>query len=86
MKSFIFVTNEGYTYQPNSESQEPDIENSQVMGYGDGIDAQAAFKNLLKENEYIKDTSFNEIIAFELKKTPTTLFCLNDCKKLNAER
>jgi hypothetical protein len=28
---FIFVTFEGYTYQSDSESSEPDIENMQVI-------------------------------------------------------
>ena len=38
MNWYIFITNEGYTYQPNSESNEPDCENAQVLGIGLGND------------------------------------------------
>ena len=33
MKSYIFITTEGFTYQPGSESPEPDVENCQVIGF-----------------------------------------------------
>lgn len=45
MKSFVFITTEGFTYQPDSQSSEPDIENCQVLGYGDGKNPQEAFNN-----------------------------------------
>jgi hypothetical protein len=50
MNSYIFITTEGYTYQPGSESIEPDIENCQVIGFAHGVDEQNAFKNLIAEN------------------------------------
>jgi hypothetical protein len=31
-KQFIFITFEGVTFQPNSESDTPDIENMKVVG------------------------------------------------------
>lgn len=31
MKKYIFLTTEGYTYQPNSESIEPDCDNAQLI-------------------------------------------------------
>jgi len=67
MKNFIFVTDEGYTYQPESESIEPDIENLQVLGFADANNAENAFLLLLKENEYLKDTTFDKVLAIELK-------------------
>jgi len=67
-KSYIFITTEGNTYQPNSESIEPDIENCQVIGFADGIDAKDAFDNLIKDNSYLLQTTFGEIICYELKK------------------
>ncbi|MBI4377920.1 MAG: hypothetical protein HY578_02360 [Nitrospinae bacterium] len=67
MKSFIFVTTEGFTYQPNSESPEPDIENCQVIGFADGKDLEDAFGNLISENEYLLETNFDEIIGYELR-------------------
>jgi len=67
MKNYIFITEEGVTYQPNSTSSEPDIENCQVIGFAKGNNEDEAFKNLKKENEYLLDTNFNEIICMELK-------------------
>jgi hypothetical protein len=66
MNNFIFITNEGYTYQPNSESIEPDIENCQVLGFSSGKSEEEAFTNLLEKNEYLKETSFNQIISYQL--------------------
>lgn len=43
MRHFIFLTQEGYTFQPNSESATPDIENLQVLGTASGADEQNAF-------------------------------------------
>jgi len=67
MKSYVFITEEGITYQPNSLPPEPDIENCQVIGFAKGKNEDDAFKNLTKENDYLLDTSFNEIICMELK-------------------
>jgi len=67
MKNYIFITEEGVTYQPNSTSPEPDIENCQVIGFAKGNNEDKAFKNLIKENEYLLDTNFNEIICVALK-------------------
>jgi len=67
MKMYIFITEEGYTYQPTSVSPDSDIENCQVIGFAKGTNENEAFKNLIKGNEYLLDTSFNEIICIELK-------------------
>jgi len=67
MKTYIFVTEEGITYQPNSRSPEPDIENCQVIGFAKGENEDEAFKNLREENDYLLNTSFNEIICLELR-------------------
>ncbi len=64
--SYIFVTPEGYTYQPNSESIEPDIENLQVLGFGEGADPQQAFERFLTQREWIRQTSFSEVLCYEL--------------------
>jgi len=67
MGSYIFITTEGYTYQPGSEAVEPDIENCQVLGFAKGDSADEAFKALLKENLYLLKTSFDEVVCLELK-------------------
>ena len=57
MRSFIFITDEGYTFQPGSESAESDVDNLQVLGFVHGNDADDAFKNLLNENDWLLRTS-----------------------------
>lgn len=42
MNNCIFLTDEGYTYQPNSESDVPDIENLQVIGITHGENSKQA--------------------------------------------
>ena len=67
MKDFIFITFEGYTFQPNSNSDIPDIENMQVIGFSKGLNSKEAFENLKTKNSYLLETTFNEIISIELK-------------------
>jgi len=67
MGAYIFITAEGFTYQPGSEAVEPDIENCQVLGFAKGDDADEAFKTLLRENAYVMETSFDEVVCLELK-------------------
>lgn len=66
MNYYIFLTHEGYTYQPNSESDIPDIENLQVIGIAHGENEQEAFYNLINEREYLLSTSFDEIFCYRL--------------------
>ena len=67
MSSYIFLTNEGYTYQPNSNSIEPDCENAQLIGISNGENQQEAFENLIKEREYLKKFNFDEIYCYKLE-------------------
>lgn len=67
IRAFMFLTTEGYTFQPGSEESEPDVENCQVIGWARGNDAQAAFRNLLTENEWLLETTFDELTAYELR-------------------
>lgn len=66
MNYYIFITNEGDTYQPNTTSLEPDCNNSQVLGITSGNDEEEAFKNLKDQNTYLLDTSFNELFCYKL--------------------
>jgi len=66
MAEYIFLTTEGVTFQPNSTSPEPDIENLQVIGFAHGDTVQDAVMGLVELNEYLADTSFDEIFAIEL--------------------
>ncbi len=64
MKTYIFLTTEGYTCQPGSESIEPDIENCQVIGSAEGENEEEAFARLLQENKYLLETSFSEVYCY----------------------
>ncbi|MDT8302174.1 MAG: hypothetical protein RQ760_11870 [Sedimentisphaerales bacterium] len=83
MKSYIFITAEGYTFQPESESIEPDIENCQVIGFAKGEYPKQAFENLIQENSNLLETAFDELICYELKDedgSEKTYFYLNECR------
>ena len=67
MNNYIFLTNEGYTYQPNSEGIEPDCENSQLIGIARGVTQEEIFCNLIKK-EYLKQFNFDEIDYYKLVK------------------
>ncbi|MFQ5442479.1 MAG: hypothetical protein ACE5EB_07135 [Thermodesulfobacteriota bacterium] len=81
MKKFIFLTAEGYTYQPDSESSVPDIENLQVVGFGEGKTIDDAVLNMVREYPYLKDTNFDDLIGMELKDGQSKTLCLSDYKK-----
>lgn len=66
MNNYIVITTEGFTFQPNSEKSVPDIENCQVIGFSYGKDSKEAFENLLIENTYLLETSFDELIFYKL--------------------
>ncbi len=67
MRAFIFITDEGYTFQPGSESELPDVENLQVLGFAVGVDEKDAFQNLLREDRWLIETTFDGVQCIELK-------------------
>jgi hypothetical protein len=68
MDNYIFLTIEGYTFQPDSDAVTSDIENMQVIGISNGSTADEAFDNLLDTHAYLKDTSFKHIFCYKLDK------------------
>ena len=66
MNKYIFLTTEGYTYQPNSESIEPDCDNAQLIGIAEGINQEDAFNKLLNKYDYLKQSNFKEIYCYQL--------------------
>jgi len=66
MASYIFLTTEGYTFQPDADSKVPDIENLQVMGFSAGGTEDQAFRNLLEECPYLAGTTFDEFFCYRL--------------------
>jgi hypothetical protein len=80
MKKYIFITCEGSTFQPNSESPEPDIENLQVIGFEQGDSVNDAFNQLLEKNEYLLNTNFDEIFSIQLANDKREYFSLASVK------
>ena len=66
MKNYIFLTDEGYTFQPDSESDMPDVENLQVIGVAKGKSQKEAFRNLIKNNKWVRETNFHEVFCYQL--------------------
>jgi len=80
MKHLIFLTDEGYTFQPNSDSFDPDVENLQVIGFGYGKNEKEAFENFISTSDYLKETGFDNVWAFELKSDISlSSFSLKEC-------
>ena len=61
MKSFIFFTDEGYTFDP----QNNEVSNMQLLGDGSGNDVMEAFKSFKHNQSYLSNTAFKEVIALE---------------------
>lgn len=74
LHDYIFLTSEGSTFQPDSKSMEPDIENLQVIGISNGVNARDAFERLLNDNKYLLDTSFDEIFGMQLDQNNTKTY------------
>ena len=65
-KLFLFVTFDGVTFS-SDELDEPDVDNLQVLGYGEGLDEDAAFKDFLAQNQWVLEKRFEEAICVEIK-------------------
>jgi hypothetical protein len=74
IKSFIFYTTDGFT-EDNSCNK---IENCQVLGWSKGKTAQQAFKNLIEENLYLKESDFEDIRCQELSNEKVYYFSLRN--------
>ena len=68
IKSHIFLTNQGFTYEPQTrENQEAkEIFNLQVIGFAKGNTAQEAFEALQIECDYLNFTGFNSFFSYPL--------------------
>jgi hypothetical protein len=67
MSSYIFITAEGTTFLPGSESPTPDVENFQVLGFAQGKNASDAFENLLSQDTWLINSPFDRVTCYELR-------------------
>lgn len=66
MNKYIFLTTEGFTYQLNFESIEPDCDTAQLIGIVQGKNQKEAFKNLLEKYDYLKTSNSEEVYCYQL--------------------
>lgn len=70
MKTFIFFTAEGRTLAPpmGTYQYEHEVENCQVLGTARGMTVGSAWKNLKKEDRWIRQNGFGKenIFAHEI--------------------
>jgi hypothetical protein len=66
MKYYIFITPEGMTYQPGSDTLLPDVENCQVLGFGEGPGVTEAISTFLDNHPWLYQMSFDHVVAYEL--------------------
>lgn len=71
MNSYIFLTDEGYTFQPETGDEPMEIENLQVIGTAQGTDAAHAYRNLLADHPDLKPSGFRRIFCYQLENEET---------------
>ncbi|MCK4654213.1 MAG: hypothetical protein KAU01_07185 [Candidatus Cloacimonetes bacterium] len=66
LRYFIFLTDEGYTFQPESDFVESEMDNLQVLGLSKGLNINEAIENFIQENEFLNELNFDNVLVFEL--------------------
>lgn len=66
MNSYIFLTDEGYTFQPETENEPVVIDSLQTIGTARGTDAMDAYRNLLAENPQLQERKFEKIFCYQV--------------------
>lgn len=61
MKNYLFLTKEGFTFNPHRKR----IENMQVLGTGVGNDIIEAFHSFKYHQSYLVNQSYKKVIAIE---------------------
>lgn len=61
MKSFIFYTNDGYTY----DNKHQEANNMQLLGHGEGNNHLEAFEQFKEHQSYIHKQAFNNVMALQ---------------------
>jgi len=67
MPTYIFLSPDGYTFSPSSDSDTPDIENLQVLGLASGRNEKEALLNLYRENPQLEGKGYERVMGMEVK-------------------
>ena len=60
------MTDEGYTFQPETEDEPVMIDSLQTIGMAKGTDAMDAYYNLLAENPQLQERKFEKIFCYQV--------------------
>ncbi len=74
LKKYIFYTTEGFT----QDLKNNDVENCQIIDWIEGKSPKNAFQNLKKENQFLKQVNFDNIMCQELLSNKVYNFSLNE--------
>ena len=66
MNTYIFLTGDEYTFQPETEQEPVTIENLQMLGTAKGSDAMTAYRSLLADNPHLQERSFEKIFCYQV--------------------
>ena len=66
MNSYIFLTDEGYTFQPETADDPIVIDSLETIGTAKGKDAMDAYRNLLAENPKLAERRFEKIFCYQV--------------------
>ena len=66
MNEYIFLTDEGYTFQPETENEPVVIDSLHLIGSAKGSDAMHAYRNLLTENPHLQEKGFERIFCYQV--------------------
>lgn len=66
---YVFYTTDWFTQDLKNKH----IENCQILGFAKGKNVSEAYNNLLLENNYLKNYSFNNILAMETNGSPIVI-------------
>ena len=64
---YIFISPDGHTFSPSSDSPVPDIENMQVLGFSAGRNEREALNQLYRENPHLEGKGYERVIGVEVR-------------------
>jgi hypothetical protein len=79
LKKYIFTTPEVLTYQPNSDSPQPDFMDMEIMGFGHTL--EDALKDILELSEHPEENKLRRTFFLDLKNDSRKYFSLRDYKE-----
>ncbi|HSK66076.1 MAG TPA: hypothetical protein VK888_04045 [Anaerolineales bacterium] len=77
MNTYIFLTGNEYTFQPETEAEPVTIENLQMLGTAKGSDAMTAYRSLLADNPHLQEKRFEKIFCYQVDETMRKLESLS---------